>query len=156
MLGGNFGPEKKSLAPPPPNSPQTPPSPSPPPTRPGAPPLLGFSIENCPPPPRRRAKPGRFGSLAFAMKKRAFRRTLLLNTSRASTKMWQILGVCLCPKSGKQSIWRQRPPSARKQSTKKLPDRPGLCPCTAPPPAPRTPPSQRAPGLKKFNLERQN
>ena len=30
------------------------------------------------------------------------------------------------PKTGKQSIWRQCPPSARKQSTKKLPNRPGF------------------------------
>ena len=30
------------------------------------------------------------------------------------------------PNPGKQSIWRQCPPSARKQSTKKLPNRPGF------------------------------
>ena len=33
-------------------------------------------------------------SLAFAMKNRPF-----VNTSRESTKMWQILGVCVCPES---------------------------------------------------------
>ena len=75
----------------------------------------------------RRAKPGRFGSLAFALKNRHFGGERSPDTSRESTKMRQILGVCVCPKPpGKQSIWRQRPPSARKQSTDKLPNCPGF------------------------------
>ena len=50
-LGGHFGSEKKYLAPPLPNSPQTLPATSPPPPPPlGDPPLLGFSIKIRPPP----------------------------------------------------------------------------------------------------------
>ena len=48
---------------------------------------------------------------------------MLPDTGRESTKMSQIACV---PNPGKQSIWRQCPPSARKQSTKKLPNRPGF------------------------------
>ena len=44
-------------------------------------------------------KPGRFGSFAFAIKKLSFRKRVLLDTSRESMKMWQIPGVCVCPKS---------------------------------------------------------
>ena len=47
----------------------------------------------------RRARPGRFGSLAFATKNRYFGGRALLDISRESTKMGQILGVCVCPKS---------------------------------------------------------
>ena len=40
-----------------------------------------------------------------------------------STKFWVFACV---PNTGRQSIWRQCPPSARKQSTKKLPNRPAF------------------------------
>ena len=45
-------------------------------------------------------------------------------------------GCCVCvtvPKPGQQSIWRQCPPSARKQSTNKLPNRPGFTHVHPPP-----------------------
>ena len=55
-LGGNFGPEKKYLAPPPPQIPKFPsntlPAPPPPTRRGDPPPLLGFSMKNLPPPLR--------------------------------------------------------------------------------------------------------
>ena len=64
----------------------------------------------------RRAKPGRFGSLAFAMKNRQF-----------GGECWVFACV---PNPGKQSIWRQCPPSARKQSSKKTAKSSRFCPCT--------------------------
>ena len=48
-----------------------------------------------------------------------------------STKVRQILGV---PNPGKQSIWRQCPSSARKRSTKQMPNRPVFYPHVPPPP----------------------
>ena len=72
----------------------------------------------------RRAKPGRFGSLAFAMKNRHFGGEcswVLAGKARKCGKFWVFACV---PNPGKQSIWRQCPPSARKDSTKKLPNRP--------------------------------
>ena len=71
-----------------------------------------------------RAKPGRFGSLAFAMK---------IGISGDSAHGYQQekhesvadSGCFVCvPNPSKQSIWRQCPPSARKQSTEKMPNRP--------------------------------
>ena len=74
----------------------------------------------------RRAKPGRFGSLAFALKNKHFGgecSQILAGKARKCGRFW----VFACaPNPGKQSIWRQCPPSARKQSTKKLPNRPGF------------------------------
>ena len=49
-----------------------------------------------------------------------------LDTTKESTKIWQSLVFACVPNPGEQSIWRQCPPSARKQSTKKLPNRPGF------------------------------
>ena len=48
---------------------------------------------------------------------------ILAGKARKCGKFW----VFACdPNPGKQSIWRQCPPSARKQSTKRLPNRPGF------------------------------
>ena len=45
-----------------------------------------------------------------------------------------ILGVCVCfPNTGKQSIWRQCPPSARKQSLDKIAKLSRFYPCTGHP-----------------------
>ena len=77
-----------------------------------------------------RAKPGRFGSFSFAMKNRHFGGAcswILAGKARKCGRFWVFACV---PNPGKQSIWRQCPPSARKQSTKKLPNRPGFYPCT--------------------------
>ena len=74
----------------------------------------------------RRAETGRFGSLAFAMKNRHFGGEcswILAGKARKCGRFWVFACV---PNPGKQSIWRQCPPSARKQSTKKLPNRPGF------------------------------
>ena len=74
----------------------------------------------------RRAKTGRFGSLAFAMKNRHFGGEcswILAGKARKCGRFWVFACV---PNPGKQSIWRQCPPSGRKQSTKKLPNRPGF------------------------------
>ena len=74
----------------------------------------------------RRAKPGRFGGLAFAMKNRHFGghcSWIIAGKARKCGRFWVFACV---PNPGKQSIWRQYPPSARKQSTKKLPNRPGF------------------------------
>ena len=74
----------------------------------------------------RRAKTGRFGSLAFAMKNRHFGGEcswILAGKERKCGRFWVFACV---PNPGQQSIWRQCPPSARKQSTKKLPNRPGF------------------------------
>ena len=71
-------------------------------------------------------KPGGFGSLAFAMKNGHFRghcSWILAGKARKCGRFWVFACV---PNPGKQSIWRQCPPSARKQSTKKLPNRPGF------------------------------
>ena len=78
--------------------------------------------------PGRRAKTGLFffGSLAFAMKNRHFGGEcswILAGKARKCGRFWVLECV---PNPGKQSIWRQCPPSARKQSTKKLPNRPGF------------------------------
>ena len=73
----------------------------------------------------RRAKPGRFGSSAFAIKNRHFGGEcswILAGKARKCGRFWVFACV---PNPGKQSIWRQCPPNARKQSTKKLPNRPG-------------------------------
>ena len=78
----------------------------------------------------RRAKPGRFGSLAFAMKNRHFGghcSWIIAGKVRKCGRFWVFACV---PNPGKRSIWRQCPPSARKQSTKKLPNRPRFYPCT--------------------------
>ena len=67
---------------------------------------------------------GRFGSFAFAMKNRHFGGEcswVLVGKARKCGKFWVFTYV---PNPGKQSIWRQCPPSARKESTKKLPNRP--------------------------------
>ena len=59
-------------------------------------------------------KEGRFGSLAFAMKNRHFwgeNSWILAGKARKCGRFWMFAGV---PNPGKQSIWRQRPPSARK------------------------------------------
>ena len=72
----------------------------------------------------RRANPGRFGSLAFAMKNRHFGGECswtLAGKARKCGKFW-VLACVLNP--GKQSIWRQCPLSAGKQSTEKIPNRP--------------------------------
>ena len=82
--------------------------------------------------PSGRAKPGRFGSFAFAMKNRHFGGEcswILAGKARKCGRFW-VFG-CV-PNPGKQSIWRQCPPSARKQSTKKLPNRPGFTPVQVP------------------------
>ena len=74
----------------------------------------------------RRAKPGRIGSLAFAMKNRHFGghcSWILAGKAGKCGRFWVFTCV---PNPGKQSIWRQCPPSARLQSTKKLPNRPGF------------------------------
>ena len=68
--------------------------------------------------------PARFGSLAFAIKNRHFRgecSRILARTARKYSKFWVFACV---PNPGKQSIWRQCPPSSGKQSTNKLPNRP--------------------------------
>ena len=44
-------------------------------------------------------KTGTIWQLRVCQEKKAFRGRVLLDTSRESTKMWQILGVCVCPKS---------------------------------------------------------
>ena len=71
-----------------------------------------------------RAKPGRFGSLAFAMKNRHFggeNSRILAGKARKCGRFW----VLACVQNpSKQSIWRQCPPSAGKQNTKKMPNRP--------------------------------
>ena len=48
---------------------------------------------------------------------------ILAGQARKCGRFWVFARV---PNPGKQSIWRQRPPSARKQSTKKLPNRPAF------------------------------
>ena len=48
---------------------------------------------------------------------------ILAGKARKCDRFWVFARV---PNPGKQSIWRQCPPSARKQSTKKLPNRPGF------------------------------
>ena len=77
-----------------------------------------------------RAKPGRFGSLVFAMKNRHFGGEcswILAGKARKCGRFW-VFG-CV-PSPGKQSIWRQCPPSARKQSTKKTAKLSRFYPCT--------------------------
>ena len=72
----------------------------------------------------RRAKPGRFGSFASALKNTHFGREcsqILAGKARKYGRFWVFACV---PNPGKQRIWRQCPPSAGKQSTKKLPDCP--------------------------------
>ena len=85
--------------------------------------------------PRRRAKPGRFGILAFALKDRHFGgecSQILAGKARKCGRFW----VFACVSNpGKQSIWRQFPPSARKQSTKKTAKSSRFYPCTPPAPA---------------------
>ena len=49
---------------------------------------------------------------------------MLLDTGRASTKVWQILGVCVSPKSWYTKYLETVSPSARKQSTEIMPNRP--------------------------------
>ena len=69
---------------------------------------------------------GRFGSLAFAMKNRHFGGEcswILAGKARKCGRFWVFARA---PNPGKQSIWRQCPPCARKESTKKLPNRPGF------------------------------
>ena len=64
------------------------------------------------------AKPGRFGSLTFAMTSSHFggvSSRALAGKARECGRFWVFACV---PNPGKQSIWRQCPPSARKQSTK--------------------------------------
>ena len=64
--------------------------------------------------------------LAFAMKNRHFGGEcpwILAGKARKCGRFWVFACV---PNPGKQSIWRQHPPSARKQSTKKLPNRPSF------------------------------
>ena len=85
-----------------------------------------YPFHACKGDPCRRAKPGRFGSLAFAIKNRHFGGEcswILVGKARKCGRFWVFACV---PNPGKQSIWRQCPPSARKQSTKKLPNRPGF------------------------------
>ena len=77
-------------------------------------------------PPCRRAKPGRFGSLAFAMKNRHFGGECSWILARKARKCGRLWVFACVPNPGKQSIWKQCPPSARKQSTKKLPNYPGF------------------------------
>ena len=77
-------------------------------------------------PPHRRAKPGRFGSLAFAMKNRHFGGECSWIPAKKARKCGRFWVFACVPNPGRQSIWRQCPPSARKQSTKKLPNRPGF------------------------------
>ena len=70
-------------------------------------------------PCRRRAKAGRFGSLAFTIENRHFGgecSCILAGKARKCDRFWMFARV---PNPGKQSIWRQFPPSARQQSTKK-------------------------------------
>ena len=75
----------------------------------------------------RRAKPGRFvGSLAFAMKNRHFGGECSWIPAGKARKCGRFGVFARLPNPGKQSIWRQCPPSARKHSTKKLPNRPGF------------------------------
>ena len=76
-----------------------------------------------------RAKPGRFGSFAFAMKNRHFGGEcswVLAGKARRCGKFWVFACV---PNPGKQSIWRQCPPSARKESTKKTAKSSRFYPC---------------------------
>ena len=55
---------------------------------------------------------------------------ILAGKARKCGRFWVFACV---PNPGKQSIWRQCPPSARKQSTKKLPNRPGFTHVQYPP-----------------------
>ena len=67
----------------------------------------------------RRAKRGRFGSLAFAMKNRHFggeSSRILAGKARECGKFWMFACV---PNPSKQSIWRQCPQSARETKHKK-------------------------------------
>ena len=73
-----------------------------------------------------RAKPGRFGSLALAWnEKEVFwgreSSRIPAGKARKCGRLWVFACV---PNPGEQSIWRQCPPSARKQSTKERPNRP--------------------------------
>ena len=73
---------------------------------------------------------GRFGSSAFAMKNRHFGGEcswILAVKARKCGRFWVFACV---PNPGKQSIWRQCPPSARKRSTKKTAKSSRFCPCT--------------------------
>ena len=79
--------------------------------------ILGIASHDLP--IGRMAKLGRFGSFAFAMKNRHFGSW----RARKRGKFWVFACV---PNPGKQSIWWQCPPSARKQSTNKLQNRPGF------------------------------
>ena len=78
----------------------------------------------------RRAKPGRFGSLAFAMKNTHFGRHCSWILGGKALKCGIFWVFACVPNPGKQSIWRQYPPSARKQSTKKTAKSSRFCPCT--------------------------
>ena len=74
----------------------------------------------------RRAEPGRFGSLGLAKKNRHFGGVcswMLAGKARKCGRFWVFACV---PNPGKQSIWRQCASSTRKESTKKLPNRPGF------------------------------
>ena len=84
-------------------------------------------------PPCRRAKPGRFSSLAYAMKNRHFGGEcswILAGKARKCGRFWVFACV---PNPGKRSIWRQCAPSSRKQSTTKTAKSSRLCPCKRPP-----------------------
>ena len=74
----------------------------------------------------RRAKPGRFGSFSLAMKNRHFGGECCWTLAGKARKCGRFWVFACVPNPGEQSVWRQCPPSARKQSTKKLPNRPGF------------------------------
>ena len=72
----------------------------------------------------RRAKPGRFGNLAFAMKKGNLGGQCSWIRAGKARKCGLFWVFACVPNPGKQSIWRQCPPSAGKQSTEKMRNRP--------------------------------
>ena len=73
-----------------------------------------------------RAKPGRFWQSRVSMRNWHFggeSSQILAGKARKCGRFWVFACV---PNPGKQSLWRQCPPSARKQSTDKMPHRPVL------------------------------
>ena len=80
--------------------------------------------------PCRRAKPGRFGSFSFAMKSRHFGGECSWTLAGKARKYGRFWVFACFPNPGKQSIWRQCPPSTGKQSTKKTAKSSRFYPCT--------------------------
>ena len=69
-------------------------------------------------------KAGTIWKFSACHDKKAFRGRVLPDTGRESTKCGRFWVFAYVSNPGKQSIWRQCPPSARKQNTKKMPIRP--------------------------------